>query len=164
MIIGFLGVQIGNLAAFSRNFRIALSIGIGVNRIGIGNVQRIINQFDSEWRVEIFQKGKLLIDLTILVAVPQQADPVRRFAPRAGLAHQIAHHPAFDTLVGPWRAIGFSHQKITIGQTEHAPWMIQTFGKALNHKPVCCDRSFSFAPRLGFRDIDRREIFRTDVG
>ena len=163
MVIGLFGIQIGNLAAFSRNFRIAFSIGIGVNCVGIGDVQRIVDQLDSEWRVEIFEESEFLVDLAILVTVAQQHDPVCRFGTSAGLAHQIAHYPAFDSLVRPRRAIGFSHQKIAIGQTEHAPRMIKAFGEALNHKPLGCNRSFSCTPWLGFRDIDCRKTFRADI-
>ena len=42
--------------------------------------------------------------------------------------------------------------------------MIQSFGEALDHETLRCNRSFAFIPGLGLRNIDRRKFFRTDIG
>jgi len=157
------GIEIGDLAPFGGDHCITLSIGIGIDRIGIGDIERVVDQFHAERGVEIFQKGEFLVDRTVLVAVAQQADPVGGFTSCPGLAHQIAHDPAFDSLVGSWRAVGLGDQDIAIGQPEHAPRMIQSVGKTFDDKTFGRNRFLALVPGLRLGDIDGRECFLADI-
>ncbi len=140
---------------------IAQLVGEREDGIVVGHVKRAITPAETRGRSEAIALAQdmAFFRLAIAIRVTQQHQPVWRtfLSPRP--AHQELGNqclqPIAEVALG---RIGFGRNDVAIGQNQDDPGMMQTFGKAVYHQPLCGGRRFSSRPANRLGDADRGEM------
>ncbi|MNI62602.1 hypothetical protein D3C73_1179300 [compost metagenome] len=148
--------QIGELAALVGHAGFARHVVELHDVAGVGHVQRVADQLDAEWRVQVFDIDVLGPGVGTRRA-PQQGDPV---AALAGLA-RTRLHLAGDPLLGRGdrlfaRAVAFHHQHIAVGQRQQPARVLQVGGYAFDLQAVGHRWCLALGPAHALGHLHRR--------
>ncbi len=140
-------------------------IGIAQDRIGRGDIKRVLVPGDAEGRIEPREQLDALVDRAIAVRVAQKRDPVRLRLPFRA-ARSDRHDEVADDVLGtvdglPGRGLRLNDEHVAIRQGMHRPGVGETLREGGYHETFRHARGLAIAPADHLGHLESRQQVRT---
>ena len=147
---------------FGIDHRVAQGIGIGDDRIGGGDIQRVVDPGQAEGRMQPGQQVVAFVHRAVAVGVAQQRDQVAFRWWGVTAARRKGHDPAADEILGAvfrltLRRARLDHQHVTVGQRMDGARIDQVGGIGADRQPLGDGRRLAVGPAHDLGHVHARQ-------